>query len=133
MEDPTPSSGSQDEPLKDWSYNPAYQQSPVDHFSAERLPACSRKRAMLLALFLGMWGIQRFYLRRPTLGWVSLVVCKAGIGLGLIAWFLMGDFVLGLSFTVAGALIAEIIGIADAIALQSGRMSVDGVGKPLAP
>ena len=88
---------------------------------------------MLLALFLGMWGIQRFYLRRPTLGWVSLVLCKAGIGLGLIAWFLMGDFVLGLSFTVAGALIAETIGIADAIALQSGRMSVDGVGKPLAP
>ena len=134
MEEPTPStSGSKDEPLDDWSYNPAYQQSPVDHFSAERLPACSRRRAALLGLFLGMWGVQRFYLRRPTLGWVSLVLCKGGIGLGLIAWFLMGEFVLGLSLVAAGALIAEIICIADAFALVSGRMSVDGVGKPLAP
>lgn len=122
-----------DEPLSDWSHNPAYQQSPVDHFSPDRLPACSRRRAMLLALFLGFWGVQRFYLRKPGLGWLALVSCKGGIALGLVSIFALDAPGIGLVPLILGPLLAESIGILDAIALASGRMATDGVGKPLGP
>ena len=123
----------QDESLADWEHNPSFQQSPVDHFAPSRLPDCSRRRATLLAIFLGFWGIQRFYLRRPALGWVALVSCKGGLGFGLLLWFLMGDPIPGIHLLIGGPVIAELIGIADAVALQSGTMTTDGVGKPLAP
>ena len=122
-----------DEPLSDWSHNPAYQQSPVDHFSPDRLPACSRRRAMLLALFLGFWGVQRFYLRKPGLGWLALVLCKGGIALGLILMLVLDAWDVGLGVLILGPVLAEAIGIADAMALTSGRMATDGVGKPLGP
>lgn len=122
-----------DEPLSDWSHNPAYQQSPVDHFSADRLPACSRRRAMLLGLFLGCWGVQRFYLRRPALGWLALVLCKGGMAVGLVSIFALDAPGIGLVPLILGPLLAESIGILDAIALASGRMATDGVGKPLGP
>ena len=122
-----------DENLEDWAHNPAFQQSPVDHFSTERIPACSRKRAMLLGLFLGAWGIQRFYLRMPALGWLAIVVCKLGIVLGLLMMFVMQQWGIGLVFLVLGPLLAEAIGVFDAVSLATGSMKVDGRGKPLDP
>lgn len=122
-----------DETLADWEHNPSFQQSPVDHFAPSRLPSCSKRRATLLAIFLGIWGVQRFYLRRPALGWVALVLCKGGLGIGLLAMFVGGDPVTGIVFIVGGPVSAELIGVVDAIKLQSGSLSTDGAGKPLAP
>lgn len=122
-----------DESLADWSHNPAYQQSPVDHFAPDRLPACSRRRAILLGLFLGLWGVQRFYLRKPGLGWVALVLCKGGIALGLVLMLVLDAWDVGLGVLILGPALAEAIGIADALGLASGRTATDGVGKPLGP
>ena len=65
---PTGTEGRQGEfePLEGWPYKSDFQQSPVDHFSIDRLPALSRRKAMLLCPFLGIWGVQSFYLRRPA-------------------------------------------------------------------
>ncbi len=123
----------QDEALDNWEHNPSFQQSPVDHFAPSRLPACSKRRATLLGIFLGFWGVQRFYLRRPALGWLALVLCKGGLLAGFLIWFLGGAVVPGLVLVIGGPVLAEVIGLADAMSLQSGRMSTDGVGKPLAP
>ena len=122
-----------DETLTDWAHNPAYQQSPVDHFSAARLPACSRSRAIAISVFLGFWGVQRFYLRRPAMGWLSLVVCKVGLLIGLLLLFFTQAQGLGLFIAIAGPTVAELIGLADAISLGAGWTSTDGKGKPLDP
>ena len=88
---------------------------------------------MLLGIWLGVWGVQRFYLRSPGMGWCALVICKGMIISGLILLLNTSDFALGLTFIIAGPAIAEAIGLIDAVALASGRMTTDGTGKPLGP
>ncbi|MDG1806396.1 MAG: hypothetical protein P8I27_00740 [Pirellulaceae bacterium] len=119
------------EPLQNWEHNPAYQQSPVDHFAADRLPQCSRKQAILLGLFLGFWGVQFFYLRHPGWGWLAVVVCKVPILLGLILAFFAGQPQLGLAIGIGGPVVAELAGMVTSIALQTGQINSDGKGNSL--
>ncbi len=119
------------EPLQNWEHNPEYQQSPVDHFAAERLPQCSRKQAILLSLFLGFWGVQFFYLRYPGWGWLAVVVCKVPILLGLILAFFFFFPHLGLAIGIGGPVVAELAGIVTSIALQTGQINSDGKGNSL--
>ena len=120
-----------EEPLKDWDYNPKYQQSPVDHFAVDRLPPCSRKRAILVAIFLGFWGVQFFYLRRPGLGWIALAFCKLGIALGLALALIANQLEWGLLVGIVGPVVAEGMGILTAIGLLMGKINTDGRNKPL--
>ena len=123
----------QQETLQDWEHNPEYQQSPVDHFADDRLPQCSRRRAVLLGFFLGFWGVQFFYLRHPGWGWAAVVVCKAAILIGLLLALLAGQFQLGLAIGILGPALAEVSGVFTSLALLSGRANRDGKGVSLAP
>lgn len=120
------------EPLEGWPYKSNFQQAPVDHFSKERLPVRSRRKAIGLALGLGLWGVQRFYLRRPALGVVAFALTKIGLILGVILFF-FGFWLPGAIVLVGLGLISILIGIVDAIALASGAIKTDGLGKPLDP
>ena len=120
------------EPISDWPYKSKYQQAPVDHFSVDRLPTRSRKKAMLLALFLGIWGVQRLYLRKPALGWICFVWTKIGV-IGGILLLLFGFVPAGLTLLIGFPLMSWLVGVGDLIALSAGMMKTDGLGKPLDP
>lgn len=126
------STGNEVEPISDWPYKSRYQQSPVDHFSVDRLPSRSRRKAMLLSFFLGLWGVQRMYLRRPALGWFCFVWTKVGV-LGGILLVLFGLVPAGLVLLIGFPLISWLIGIGDLVALAAGLIRTDGLGKPLDP
>lgn len=120
------------EELSDWPYKSKFQQAPVDHFSLDRLPARSRRKAMLFALVLGFDGFQRFYLRRPALGWICVIWSKIGIFGGLILLFL-GLWPAGLVLLIGFPLLSWLVGLGDLVALATGNMQTDGMGKPLDP
>lgn len=109
-----------------------FQQAPVDHFSTDRLPARSRRKAMLFALVLGFDGFQRFYLRRPALGWICTIWSKIGIFGGIIL-LILGVWQAGLVLLIGFPLLSWLVGIGDLVALATGNMQTDGMGKPLDP
>ena len=120
------------ESISDWPYKSNYQQSPVDHFSVDRLPSRSRKKAMLLALFLGIWGVQRLYLRKPALGWICFIWTKIGV-IGGIVLLVFGFVPTGLVLLIGFPLMSWLVGVGDLIALSGGMIQTDGLGKPLDP
>ncbi|MAJ47299.1 MAG: hypothetical protein CBC35_08630 [Planctomycetes bacterium TMED75] len=127
-----PSSTPEVEQLSGWPYKSRYQQAPVDHFSVDRLPSRSRKTAMLLAVFLGIWGVQRLYLRRPLVGWICFIWSKIGVIGGLVL-LLFGLVPAGLILLIAFPFISWLVAVGDLVALASGAVRVDGLGKPLDP
>lgn len=120
------------EKLSGWPYKSNYQQSPVDHFSVDRLPARSRKKAMVLALFLGIWGVQRLYLRKPALGWICFIWTKIGV-IGGILLLAFGFLPAGLVLIIGFPLMSWLVGVGDLVALSTGLIRIDGIGKPLDP
>ena len=120
------------EPLDGWPYKSDFQQSPVDHFSIDRLPARSRRKAMLLCPFLGIWGVQSFYLRRPAAGWSCFVMTKVGVIAGLLL-LAFGEPRAGLVLLIGLPLLSWLFALWTLLRLGSGAITSDGMGKPLVP
>ena len=87
---------------------------------------------MLLALFLGIWGVQRMYLRKPAIGWFCFVWTKVGV-LGGLLLLAFGVVPAGLFMLVGFPLTSWFLGMGDLMALAAGITRTDGLGKPLDP
>ena len=74
---------------------PAYGQPPPGYGYAPQIPGQKSKLvAGLLGIFLGGFGIHRFYLGYTTIGIVQIVVTVCTLGLGAIWGFIEGILIL---------------------------------------
>ena len=87
---------------------------------------------MQLAVFPGVWGVQRLYLRQPVLGWICFIWSKIGVVGGLLL-LLFGFLPAGLILLIAFPFMSWLVAVDDLVALASWAMKVDGLGKPLDP
>ena len=87
---------------------------------------------MGLCLFLGIWGVQSFYLRYPVPGWICFAWTKIGLigGIILLVFGLSGA---GLVLLIGFPLVSWLYAVGCLVALATRSLNADGLGKPLDP